>query len=251
MWELLGLTPEQIAEKESYDPKKGQRERDFGDRFGDKIMSALTGINYAKKVGEATKTAYVDKLKDDYGTSLTRYGSVSGGQDLSDLSKLTSTQLEQRLESNRALKDARTQAVTATGRDRTEYMDLTDPDQILSLAATHVRKDKEAEKRQASSEAAALRQEGYARQDALYAHQAQETNAMNAHNANESNKRMAFERELQDARSKQTLQLAMMDRQDRKEDRRIAREDRAADKRQQSIMMLIKGLTQLGAGFSI
>ena len=58
-------------------------------------------------------------------------------------------------------------------------------------------------------------------------------------------------RALQREQNQQTLQLAIMDRQDRKEDRRMAREDRQADKRQQSIMMLIKGLTQLGAGFSI
>lgn len=58
-------------------------------------------------------------------------------------------------------------------------------------------------------------------------------------------------RQLQREQNQQTLQLAIMDRADKKEDRRIAREDRQADKRQASIMMLIKGLTQLGAGFSI
>ena len=47
------------------------------------------------------------------------------------------------------------------------------------------------------------------------------------------------------------MQLAQLDRSDRREDRRIAREDRQADKRQASIVMLIKGLTQLGQGFTI
>lgn len=55
----------------------------------------------------------------------------------------------------------------------------------------------------------------------------------------------------EDKRYDMQMQLAMMDRADKREDRRIAREDRQADKRQASIMMLIKGLTQLGAGFSI
>ena len=32
--ELLGLTPEQIAEGESWDPKKGKRTKDLGDRVG-------------------------------------------------------------------------------------------------------------------------------------------------------------------------------------------------------------------------
>ena len=47
------------------------------------------------------------------------------------------------------------------------------------------------------------------------------------------------------------MQLAMMDREDKMTDRRYMREERQADKRQASIMMLIKGLSQLGAGFSI
>ena len=47
------------------------------------------------------------------------------------------------------------------------------------------------------------------------------------------------------------MQLAQMDRADRREDRRMAREDKLADRRQQSIMMLIKGLAQLGQGFSL
>ena len=57
--------------------------------------------------------------------------------------------------------------------------------------------------------------------------------------------------EKEDKRYDTQMQLAIMDRADKREDRRIAREDRQADKRQASIMMLIKGLTQLGAGFSI
>ena len=57
--------------------------------------------------------------------------------------------------------------------------------------------------------------------------------------------------EKEDKRYDMQMQLARMDRSDKREDRRIAREDRQADKRQASIMMLIKGLSQLGAGFSI
>ena len=58
-------------------------------------------------------------------------------------------------------------------------------------------------------------------------------------------------RQLQREQNQQTLQLAIMDRSDKKEERRIAREDRLAEKRQASIMMLMKGLTQLGYNFSI
>ena len=58
-------------------------------------------------------------------------------------------------------------------------------------------------------------------------------------------------RELTREQNMMQLKLANMDRSDRREDRRMEREDRQADKRQASIMMLIKGLSQLGAGFSI
>ena len=47
------------------------------------------------------------------------------------------------------------------------------------------------------------------------------------------------------------LDLQRLELSGKREDRRMAREDRQADKRQASIMMLIKGLSQLGAGFSI
>ena len=61
----------------------------------------------------------------------------------------------------------------------------------------------------------------------------------------------AQNRELTREQNMMQLRLANMDRADRREDRRMEREDRQAEKRQASIMMLIKGLTQLGAGFSI
>ena len=260
--DLLGLTPEKIAENESWDPKKGERTRDFGDKAGDAIMSVLTGRDYGQAVEDATKTTYTDTLRDAAGTRLTRYGSVVGGEDVSDLSKLTGKQLEQRLTSNQALKDSRTTASVTSGRDRSEYMELNDPDAIQSLAARHVRLDREKEKEKARERELELltRSEtreterldrADARQTALLAHQTEQTNLRNAHNANEANKTRLHELALQEARNSQTMQLAMMDREDKLADRRYAREDRAADRRQQSIMMMIKGLAQLGQGFSL
>ena len=60
-----------------------------------------------------------------------------------------------------------------------------------------------------------------------------------------------YQSEKEDKRLDMQMELAQLDRADRREDRRIAREDKAADRRQQSIMMLIKGLAQLGQGFSL
>ena len=47
------------------------------------------------------------------------------------------------------------------------------------------------------------------------------------------------------------LDLQRLELAGRREDRRMAREDRQAEKRQASIRMLIEGLSKLGAGFSI
>ena len=246
------LDPTKVAESQlsSYDPKTGKREKDIGDHLGDGLMSIFVR-GFGDKVDQATQDLHVDTLTEGAGNRLGRYGSVVGGEDTSDLTGLTSRELDRRLNSNQTLKDARTKAVSSTGRDRSEYMDLSDPDAILSLAATHVRKDKESEKARLKAEAAGIRQEQYDRQDLLYAHQTGQTNLMNAHNADQANKQRAHEFAVQEARNNQTMQLAMMDRQDKMADRRYMREERQADKRQESIMMLIKGLSQLGAGFSI
>ena len=68
----LGLTPEQVAERElqDYDVKKGARDVTFGDQIGDGIMSLLTGKDYAKEVAQKTKDLYVDGLKDRAGARL-------------------------------------------------------------------------------------------------------------------------------------------------------------------------------------
>jgi len=246
------LDPTKVAESQlsSYDPKTGRREKDFGDHLGDGLMNIILP-GFGSKVDEATKNLYIDTLKEGAGNRLTRYGSVDGGQDTSNLSRLSATQLEQRLLANKELKEARTKAVTLSGRDRSEYMDLSDPDEILSRAVTHAEIDKEGDKEKEKTDAADIRAEGYKRQDALLAHQTQQTNLMNAHNADQANKQRAHEFAVQEARNAQTMQLAMMDREAKMADRQYMREERAADKRQQSIMMLIKGLSQLGAGFSI
>ena len=108
---------------------------------------------------------------------------------------------------------------------------------------------------------------------ARYAHESGETNRRLAHQANETAKLQAFETQQTNSRlaheatqnnltrqyqadlakhdSETKLQLGMMESADRRADRRAAREDRIAAQRQQSIAALMKGLTQLGAGFAI
>ena len=78
----------------------------------------------------------------------------------------------------------------------------------------------------------------------------------------ENNKNRAFERAREDARyafersesradRQQNLQLATMEGEERKLDRRYQRDADRRDRQQQSIMMLVKGLSQMGAGFAL
>ena len=112
------LDPTKVAESQlsSYDPEARKREKDIGDHFGDGLMSIFMP-GFGDKVDQATQDLHVDTLTRGAGNRLTRYGSVVGGEDTSDLTRVTSTQLDQRLKGNQTLKDSRTQASVTTGRD--------------------------------------------------------------------------------------------------------------------------------------
>jgi len=65
------------------------------------------------------------------------------------------------------------------------------------------------------------------------------------------NHELQLQREENRAKGEMQMQIAMMEQGDRRADREARREDRLALQRQQSIAQLIKGLTQMGAGFAI
>ena len=246
MWELFGLTPEQIAENESWSTKKG-RKRDFGDKVGDRIMSALTGIDYTKEVGEAVKNNYVEELESTYGGRIDATKGTVGYEELGDLSKLSGSKLDQELEKRERTKAARSKAGATTGLDISEFQHLTDPGEILALASSKVKDEQETEKLRLETKA----QTETERLEGRYDAQRASDEAWRRYQSEENNAWRKSQSEKEDKRYDMQMQLAIMDRADKREDRRIAREDRQADKRQASIMMLIKGLSQLGAGFSI
>ena len=78
------------------------------------------------------------------------------------------------------------------------------------------------------------------RQDIMAENTRRENAAQRAYNEGENRATRAHQ-----------TQLAMFDRQDRMADRSYQRERDSAKDRQQSIMMLIKGLSQMGAGFAL
>jgi hypothetical protein len=152
--EALGLTPEQIAENEEYDVRKG-RKRDFGDRVGDRVMSILTGTNYAKEVGEKTQELDRQKKEDAYGSKIDKLRGMKGYEDIGDLSKLTDRQIQTAIADRRATKGARSKAAALTGFDRGKFLELTDPGEIEALASrllTEKTEAKEAETKRKSEQ---------------------------------------------------------------------------------------------------
>ena len=165
-------------------------------------------------------------------------GSVTG---------LTETEINKRLNSDTSRLAAIVRNQDIPNFDPTTLSPNASTAQILQAGSAQ--RDQNTQTAEDKVKAETKRLEG--RQDALYAHQTTQTNRRYAHEADQANKTRLHELALQQARGEQTMQLAMMQREDKLADRRYARGDRAADRRQQSIMMLIKGLAQLGQGFSL
>ena len=151
----LGLTPEQVAERElqDYNVKKGARDVTFGDQIGDGIMSLLTGKDYAKEVAQKTKDLYVDGLKDRAGARFDRTRDVAGYENLTDgqLSTMTDNKLGAALEDRAATKAARSLAAATTGLDRGQFLAATDAGEIKALAAKYVKDEADEKTKKANT----------------------------------------------------------------------------------------------------
>ena len=218
----LGLTPEQVAERElqDYDVKKGARDVTFGDQIGDGIMSLLTGKDYAKEVAQKTKDLYVDGLKDRAGARLDRTRNVAGYENLTDgqLASMSDNQLNAALEDREATKAARSLAAATTGLDRGQFLAATDAGEIKALAAKYV-KD-EADKKTKDAENKADQRYYDDRRDRL----------MDRQDARRAENRR-YELEI--------MRLQQADKQ------------KAQDRRDRMIMTLMSGLNNLGQAFTI
>ena len=224
--ELLGLTPEQIAEGESWDPKKGKRTKDLGDRFGDGIMSVLTGTNYGERVQEATKGQYLENMEDLYGDRIKKTRDVAGYADIGDLSRLTERKLLQEIENREGTRNARSSRKALTGETDADLdLTVTDPGSIKSGATKYVKDEQNTEK---------IRLENKA--DSRY-RDSQDLLLMNMEN-NQANLRA--NRELR--RDQQAYQNRALDLKEARMDRRD---------RQAAIQAMMAGLSQLGASIAI
>ena len=224
--ELLGLTPEQIAENESWDPKKGKRTKDLGDRVGDGVMSLLTGTNYGERVQEATKGQYLENMEDLYGDRINKTRGVAGYDDIGDLSRLTARKIEQELRNREATKRARSSRRAATGETKAD-LDLTviDPDAITAGGTKYLKDEQAAKVRKAENK------------DERRYRDSQDLLLMNMEN-NQANLRA--DRELR--RDQQAYENRRLDLQEARADRRD---------RQAAIQQMMAGLAQMGASIAI
>ena len=181
--------------------------------------------------------------------------------------------IEKELRRREATKKALGTAAVTYDVDIEELKGLTDPSEILSKASGLKKAEGKAERDRVEERADELRLEGQrieagrlahdaSQKNALYAHTAsenskerayktQDTNARLAHEANQNNLTRQYQTDVAKYDANTKLQVAQMDSADRRADRAAAREDRLASQRQASIMALVKGLTQMGAGFAI
>lgn len=266
--DAMGLSVDDIVENETYDLDK---DKFTSGGLDDIFRDAITGKG--DEVRKATKQKALDELNKIDGTTKNTYAEL--GVDIAaptfrqdGFSDESTADFKGRKDSYKNKLDLLTAIDTYGGSlaGVTATTSISDLNKLLDESKTTYQRKKDLDD-PTSALSITLRNQEQQRLDRQYeqdmmdyrerveqgrlAHQTQQTNAMNAHNAAESNKRIAFEREVQNQKNQQTMQLAMMDRQDKMADRALAREDRAASQRQQSIMALIKGLSQMGAGFAI
>ena len=224
--ELLGLTPEQVAENETWDPKKGKRTKDLGDRVGDGIMSVLTGSNYGQRVQEATKGQYLENMEDLYGDRINKTQGVAGYDGIGDLTRLTDKKIEQELENREATKRARAGRKALTGEtDGDLDLSVIDPDTITAGATKYVKDEKEAKVTKAENK------------DERRYRDSQDLIALQfAHSAADRQADREYRRDQQAYQNRKLdLQEARLDRKDR----------------QAAIQQMMAGLAQMGASIAI
>ena len=262
--------------------KRDSIDYDFGDWTRWLGASALgRGDQFTREaLLEGSKAAVEERIADDAVGSIAtiREGlTVSGIKDLEEQLKLKPKETEKEYVTRLAgLKNTANLVLKAELEtpdfDRTQIKSGK-AGAVTSLVRSTVDTTKSTAEAEAEQKLAEERSYQERLKAAQNAHESQQTNALYAHNASEASKLRAFETQQTNSRlaheSEQNnltrqyqtdvakydantkLQLARMESADRRADRAAAREDRLAAQRQASIMALVKGLTQMGAGFAI
>jgi hypothetical protein len=226
--ELLGLTPEQIAKGETWSATDGERTRDTGDKVGDKVLSILTGTDYAAEVEKHARKNYGTKMTRKFGGDIEDVKGVAGYEEIGDLTKLEPEQIQREIDRRNKTRNARSSYKALTGEDFDDTT-ITDPGTIKASATRTLKDEVETkeEKTRDRQTAETRRQEGR-----------------------------------EDDRLAMTMELSRLDRKDEREARRDERayQNRKLDMqearldrkdRQAAIQSMMAGLAQLGASIAI
>lgn len=271
--DLLNTTASQVAQDENYDLATGKIK---GWDTGDKLRSWMTGVSRAD-VTQAALDAEVERLNTstqgirkkvrdraaalgyqiDEGELAYKPGSLQTQESFeSDITEKAN--VLSKLEQLNAIP-----GVTATGL--TMDSSLAEIQQKIDTEKQRVARETpgtpeytaieqgqradQAEIERADARTDQLAREEYEREWRKW--KTEEDDKWRRHQSAQADADKRADRQERALQREQNLQLAIMTNEDKAADRRIAREDRLAAQRQQSIMALMKGLTQMGAGFAI
>ena len=222
--ELLGLTPEQIANGETWSPTDGERTRDTGDKIGDKVMSILTGTDYASEVEKHARSNYGKKMTRLYGDDIKDVKGVKGYKDIGDLTNLEPEQIQREIERRQGTRTARSSYKALTGEDF-EDTTITDPGTIKASATRTLKDEKEAKVTKAEN-----------KEESRY-RDSQDLIALQF--ANSAADRQADREYRRDQQAYQNRKLDL-------QEARLDRKDRQA-----AIQQMMAGLAQMGASIAI
>ena len=222
--ELLGLTPEQIAKGETWSPTDGERTRDTGDKVGDKVMSILTGTDYASEVEKHARSNYGTKMTRRYGDDIKDVKGVEGYKDIGDLTNLEPEQIKREIERRQGTRNARSSYKALTGEDF-EDTTITDPGTIKASATRTLKDEQQAKVTKAENK------------EEIRYRDSQDLIALQF--ANSAADRQADREYRRDQQAYQNRKLDM-------QEARLDRKDRQA-----AIQQLMAGLAQMGASIAI
>lgn len=261
--ETLGVTPEALAEDENFDPTKGQKGKLTNWDGGDTFRSLFTGVG--KQEVEAAARQQFQTEMTDLATNrnekqkrrATALGLGDSFQPLTYKNKEGEDGFTERLDERKAILD-QLETLRALNPEIAKQYNLSSGSAELVNAIDSARHERN-KGREGSAEWTAIKNAGLQQEANTRANTQLQQNAYQfqvqqqqlAAQERNRNAQLDADRELRRGEGKDRMELAILDREGQREELRFRREDRADARRRDSMMMLIKGLSQLGAGFAL
>ena len=261
---LPGMSARDAADREiGYGQLNDRRTgiKDDGWNWQDDIGAFLGGYSKEDVEGIAQEKADAKLIKAvdaKYGITGTELAGLGQKGSYSGVEGLTEQEINNQLLTDASRLKAAQTSLTIPNFDVTSLSPNATTTQILQAGRAQTDKNRTDAEDKVQQET--LRQES--RQDARLASEKAERDAIRAsetayqdallgYQEKRDAANLEYQQNRDDLKFGQEMQIAQMNMADRKAERADRREDRLAAQRQQSIMALIKGLSQLGAGMAI